>query len=171
MSFPSQSLTLAQYLAQMSKVLDLLMLTYANTTTWQPNLITSEIECEGGWWKFTKIMCNCVHIELLIDYSFGKPYCTFLICCKLGISKVKTTFLKNLWRSLILCVCSNHCLRPFQLLEYRGVRYPIWFKSMFEFCQKIIQFNIRFNTALPRDHEIAMIWISHVWESPYHSMN
>ena len=24
---------------------------------------------------------------------------------------------------------------------------------------------------LIRDHEIAMIWLSHVWESPYHSMS
>ena len=28
----------------------------------------------------------------------------------------------------------------------RGERYPNWFNSIFEFCQKIIQFNIQFNS-------------------------
>ena len=44
----------------------------------------------------TNIMCNCVHVELLIDYSLSKPYCTFLISCNLALSEAKTTFLKNL---------------------------------------------------------------------------
>ena len=32
----------------------------------------------------------------------------------------------------------------------RGVRYPIWFNSIFEFCQKNHSFNIWFNIALPK---------------------
>ena len=30
--------------------------------------------------------------------------------------------------------------------QLRGERYPNWFNSIFEFCQKMIQFNIQFNS-------------------------
>ena len=49
-------------------------------------------------------MCNCVHVELLINYSLSKPYCTFLIYRNLALSEAKTTFLKDLSLSLILCL-------------------------------------------------------------------
>ena len=37
--------------------------------------------------------------------------------------------------------------KPIILFDWtRGGRYPIWFNSIFEFCQQIIQFNIQFNS-------------------------
>ena len=53
------------------------------------------------------------------------------------------------------CICS-HCIAQINfsvLRTFRGrpsslVRYPNWFNSMFEFCAKLIQFNIQFKIIL-----------------------
>ena len=44
------------------------------------------------------------------------------------------------------------------------VRYPNWFNSMFEFCPKLIQFNIQFKVvSLKFSSKYHSIWINLLW--------
>ena len=47
--------------------------------------------------------------------------------------------------------------------DSRGWWYPTWLSSMFEFCQKMIQFNIRFNITNPKFNSNYLLIQNKLW--------
>ena len=47
--------------------------------------------------------------------------------------------------------------------DSRGWRYPTWLSSMFEFCQKMIQFNVWFNITNPKFNSNYLLIQNKLW--------